>query len=233
MFNEKVLAILGQLSSITDTVILKHPVSMFMSEQSDILARWNVSRMDPDVFPDLPLFKKLPQFLASVKLLKDPKFEFSDNVVHIKSGESDIDFVLSNAALMSDYFLDDQAFSKTDSVPSVCEFDLSPQDIASIKAAAGVFKELTDLVFVSKDGQLTLTLGNIAKFNNSDNAFKIRKNAETTKEFKFGITMENIVKLPPSEYTVKIKYNSRVDNYRVVYHCKSIPELDIMMAQKL
>lgn len=232
MFNEKVLAVLGQINGITNSAILKYPVTVTESEERDMQVRWDISKLDSTEFPELPLFNSLDKFLNTVKLFKAPEFNFVDNIVQIKGGDADAEFILSNRALMETYDRDDTQFKKTEEVPTVSEFDLTVKDISSLKSAGNVFKDLEDIIVESKDGSLILSLGNTSKFNANSNKYNIKKSVESTKEYSIAIPLKNFNRLPPSEYTVQVKYNATRDAYRVLLKCKSIDGLDIMLAIK-
>lgn len=232
MFNEKFLTVLGQINNMTNTVILKYPLTVTESEGKEIRIRWDVSKLDNTEFPDVPLFNCLDKFLNSVRLFKEPVYNFVDNSVQIKDNNAEAEFILSNRALMSDYDKDDKQFKLTDEVPTVCEFDLTVQDISALKSAGNVFKDLEFVVISAKDSSMKLSLGNSSRFNSHSNSYSIKKDVTTEKEFSIAIPVKNFFRVPVSEYKVEVKYNSQRDSYRVVLRNKSIDGLDIILSIK-
>lgn len=229
MFNEKVLAVLGQINGVTDTVIIRYPTTVAFSEGGDMAVCFDVSKLDGDEFPEMPFFKNLGKFLSTAKLFKSPKFSFTDNQVIISDENSSAELTLDNKALMEGFDKDDTQFKRTAEIPSVAEFDLTVNDIGSLKSACNVFKDLEHITITSKDGDVTLSLDNVTRFNTKSSCYNIKKNATTSKEFSISVPVKNFAKLPPSEYTVHVKYNSARDTYRILFNCKSIG-MQIMMA---
>jgi hypothetical protein len=229
MFNEKVLAVLGQINGITDTAIIKYPTTVTYNEDQDVAVCFDVSKLDGDQFPEIPLFNNLSKFLNTIKLFKKPTFSFTDNQVVISDGVSSAELTLDNKALMEAYDKDDTQFKRSMEIPSVAEFDLSVNDIGSLKSACNVFKELEHITITSKDGDVYISLDNTTKFNSKSSSYNIKKTAETSKEFSISLPVKKFVKLPPSDYVVRIKYNSARDSYRVIFDCKTI-SLQVMMA---
>ena len=83
-------------------------------------------------------------------------------------------------------------------------------------SATGVFKDLSEVLFTSQDGDIIVSLGATNKFNAKSNKFSVTKNANTTKEFEIKIPVDNFKMLPASEYTVAVKYNSSKKSYTLL-----------------
>lgn len=232
MFNEKFLTVLGQINNMTNTVILKYPLTVTESDGCrDIRIRWDVSKMDNTEFPDLPLFQCLDKFLNSIKLFKQPTYEIAENRVFIKDSSAEAEFVLSNRAMMQDFDKDDKQFKLTYDVPTVCEFDLTVQDISALKSAGNVFKDLEFVILNSKDGNMKISLGNSSKYNNhSSNSYTIKKDTVSEKEFNIAIPAKNCFRIPLTDYTVQVKFNSQKNMYRVLLKSKTIDGLEIILA---
>ena len=75
-----------------------------------------------------------------------------------------------------------------------------------------------------------MSLGATNKFNARDNSYKIRKDAQSTKEFEIKIPVENFKKIPESEYSFEVKYNEARDAYRILMKNKSLSGLKIIMS---
>ena len=142
-------------------------------------------------------------------------------------------YIMDNIALMDAYNKQPDQFDKTEAVPSVATFDIGLDDIKSLKSATGVFKDLSEVIFKSQDGDMKIMLGATNKFNAKSNTFSVTKSANTTKEFEIKIPVDNFKMLPASEYTVDVKYNSSRDSYRILMTNKSLEGFKVLMSVKV
>lgn len=101
----------------------------------------------------------------------------------------------------------------------------------TIKSAANIFKDLSDIIIESQDGDIFLKLGSSNNFNAQSNSFGIKIPSKCTKEFKIKIPAENFMSIPLSEYEFKVKYNSERDAYRLILKSTE-SSIEILMAIK-
>jgi len=229
MFNKDVINVLTQINGIADSVILKHPITVAKSESDDMIVACDISKLDADQFPDMGIMD-LGGFLNIFKLFPDDAdCDISGNTINISSGATSSTYITDLIALMDAFDIDSSRFDKTEAVPSVATFDITSDDIKKIKSASGVFKDLDEVIFESKDGDVIVSLGSTGKFNAKSNTFAITKPAQTSKEFNIHLAAENFKKLPVSDYQVQVKYNSSKDAYRVMLFNKSLDGFKIMM----
>lgn len=234
IFNDSVLNVLQQVNGITNSVILKYPQTVAVAETGDIQVLIDFGQLKSDKFEDMGLKDSLSEILALFKLFPgDRQVNIQDNTLQISSGRQSSTFISSNIALMDAYDADPIQFQRTKEAPSVATFNITVDDMKQIKAASGVFKDLTEVILTSADGDIELSLGATNRFQARSNTYSVTKDAETTKEFQIKIPVENFKALPTSEYTVEIKYNSQRDSYRILMINKTIESLQIMLAIKM
>lgn len=234
MFNKNVIDVLSQVNGITNSVILKYPTTVVVSESQDMMLQIDISSLDGDQFPDLGLKDSLTEFLNLFKLFADDRsVEIEGSTVNVSAGSSASCYITDNIALMDAYNKDPEQFAKTEAVPSVASFDLGVEDIKNIKSATGVFKDLSEVIFQSQDGDMKVSLGATNKFNAKSNTYSVTKNANTSKEFEVKIPVENFKMLPVSEYNVEVKYNSARDSYRILMLNKSLEGFKILLSVKV
>lgn len=233
MFNSNTLDVLQSINQITNSAILEFPVSVFVAETGDIQAYWDISKVDPDEFPSIGLMDSLSDFLQLFKLFpEDRSVSIEDNVISVKSGRSASTLITSNLVLMDAFKRDATQFERTEEVPSVAVFDLEVEDMKQIKSASSVFRDLTEVIITSQDGEIEVSLGATNRFGARSNTYSVVKDAETTKEFEIKIPVENFKVLPNSEYEVQIKYNSKRDSYRILMINKTLDGLKLMLSTK-
>lgn len=234
MFNNNLIDVLGQIQGMTNSVILKYPQTVAVSESQDMMALVDISKLDSDVFPDIGLKDSLGDLLSLFKLFPDERdIQVDANTISVSNANTTSCYISDNIALMDAYNKDPEQFAKTETVPSVGTFDLTVQDIKSIKSATGVFKDLSEIIFISQDGDIKISLGATNKFNAKSNTFSIQKGAVTTKEFEIKIPVENFKMLPLSDYEVQVKYNSERDSYRILMLNKSLEGFKLLLSVKV
>lgn len=234
MFNNNVLNVLQQINGVTNSVILKYPTTVAVSDSQDMMINFDVSVVEADEFPDIPLKDALGDFLSLFKLFGDKReIEVSGSSIDIKDENIQSSFITHNAALMDAWDKSPEQFTKTESVPSVSTFDLGSEDIKNISAAMGVFKDLTEVIFTSQDGDMTISLGATNKFNAKSNTYSIRKPSNANKEFEIKIPVINFKSLPQTDYTVDVKYNSARDSYRILLTSKTLENFKVLMTVKI
>lgn len=234
MFNKAVTEVLSQINGVTNSVILKYPETVAVSESQDMMLLVDMSALDADAFPDIGLKDSLSDFLNLFKLFGDDRtVDISENTINVSSGSTSSSYIMDNIMLMDAYNKSPDQFSKTEEVPSVATFDLLVEDIKSIKSATGVFKDLSEVLFTSQDGDMTVSLGATNKFNAKSNKFSVNKVCESSKEFEIKIPVENFKMLPVSNWKVDVKYNSTRDSYRILMTNTSLDGLKVLMSVKV
>jgi len=234
MLNPQLVEVLTQINGMTNNIILKYPQTVAVSESQDMLLLVDISKLDADAFEDIGLKDSLSDLLNLVKLFPEDRVITRDgNTIDITSGELSSSYITDNIALMDAYNKDIVQFTKTEEVPTTASFDLTVDDIKNIKSATGVFKDLSEVIFTSMDGDVKVSLGATNKFNAKSNTFSVTKPAQTTKEFEIKIPVDNFKMLPGSDYTVEVKYNSARDSYRILMVNKSLEGFKILMSVKV
>ena len=229
--NKNLTNVLQQLNTITNTVILKHPITVAASESKDIYVYLDVSELDSESFPDIGLNNNLNNYLNLFKLFDDSRtVSFNGDTVQISSREITSSYITDNVALMEGYDISPEQFQKTEEVPTECSIDLTVDDIKKLKSATGVFKDLSEIIIKCQDSEVSMSLGATNKFNARDNSYKIKKDSKSSKDFEIKIPVENFKKIPESEYTFEVKYNEARDAYRILMKNKALSGLKIIMS---
>ena len=235
MFNNNLVSSLSQLNNITNSVILRYPKTVAISESLDIMVCLDVSAIDPDQFEEIALNNSFSEFLNVFKLFpNDRTVTVSDNVLHVSGDGSNAVFITDDINLLEAFDKSPQQFERTQQVPSVATFEMTDEDMKKIKQASSVFKNLSEVLIASKDGDVSVSLTATNKFNARDNSFSLSKTGvNASKEFAIKLPVENFGKLPVSNYTVDIKYNEAKDSYRILMTNKTFEGLQILLSVKV
>jgi len=234
MLNKAFTDVLQEINGMTNSVILKYPNTIAVSEAQDMQILIPTSTLDGDTFPDIGIKDTLGDLLNLLKLFpEDREITIDENTINISCDNTTSTFIVNNIALMDAYNKTTDQFTKMENMPSVAEFNLSTADIKKIKSGTSVFKDLSEVIFTSKDSDMTVSLGATNKFNAKSNTFSVIKQAITTKQFTIKIPVENFKMLPVSDYTVHVKYNSARDSYRIFMCSNSLEGLQIILSVKV
>ena len=232
MFNNSVINLLTQVNGITNSVILKYPTTVANSPAGDILVNIPMDKLDEDTFTNLGIYN-LGEFLNTFKLFgENREVSIENDVISVSEGEMSLQYISNNINLMTEFDKNPDIFTKTESVPTVASFIMTEEDIKKLKQASGVFKDLTDVVFKSQDGEISISLAATGRFNSKSNNFTLTKSAETTKEFDVIIPVDNFKTLPGGEYEINVKYNESRQAYRVIFNSKDLEDFKVLMAVK-
>jgi len=233
MLNKQTIEVLQQVNKMTNSVILKFPETVAVSEAQDMMIMFNVEELDGDSFEDIGLKNSLGEFLNLVKLFGDERVvEVNNGVINIAEADTSSVFITDNIQLMNAEDVKADHFTKTEEVPTVAEFTLTTQDIKKIKSSSGVFKDLTEVIFSSEDDGVFISLGATNRFNAKSNKFSIKKSTEIKKHFEIKIPVDNFKMLPEADYTMFVKYNSNRDAYRIFLISDSLESFKILMTVK-
>lgn len=232
MFNNGVITILKEVNKITNSAILRYPVSILNSPSADMLVHINLQNLDPQDFPEIGVYN-LSEFLNIFNLIDEEReVNINNGIIFIKDNAVSAEYISDKITLLSEYDKQVSIFDTTDSVPTVAEFKLMADEIKKIKQASKVFSDLEEVQFLSQDDEMHISLSASNRFNAKSNKFNLTKEADTSKEFDIRIPVDNFDKLPLSEYTVYIKYNATRNAYRILLKSTEISDFKILMTVK-
>ena len=231
MLNKNVVNILGQVQKITNSVVLRYPVTIANAPAGDVLVSLNVKGLDSDEFEDIGIYN-LGEFLDTFKLFDEREVEINDDIITVSHDNMSLQYISNNINLLQEFDKPVSIFEKTEEVPTVSEFVLEVDDIKKIKQASGIFKDLTEVALKSQDSDMNIYLSGSNKFNAKSNSFKLIKESNSNKEFEVRIPIDNFSKLPLSNYNVIVKYNQSRDAYRVLFYSTEIEDFKVLMAVK-
>jgi hypothetical protein len=231
MLNQNTINVLSAMNSITNSAILKYPTSILNNSAGDVVVSLNMETLDADEFPEIGIYN-LSEFISTFKLFDEYECNITDNVINITSDDSAIQYLTTNTNVLENFNKKEDLFTSTENVTTVSSFTLTNDDMKRIKQASGVFKDLSDIIIESKDGDINVKLGSTNNFNAKSNSFSIKKSGiNSAKEFVVKIPAENFNTLPASEYNFEVKYNEQRDAYRLLVKSAEI-DMKVLMAIK-
>lgn len=190
--SEQTINILKNFATINPSLLVKPGDTLTtVSPSKNIFARCTVEEKFPKQFA----IYELPKFLGVVSLFKEPDLEFMKNQMRITSGRQSVNFTYADPNTIVSPTTDTVKFPSAD-----VEFELLQEELQKLIRAAGVL-QLPNIV-VTGDGSKIKVAASNAK-NPTTDTFSVEVGA-TDKEFNVVFTTDNIIKLLPATYNVKI-----------------------------
>lgn len=219
MITKETLERISNCTNITNSITIKYPITMAVSDSRDMVMRIDLSDMEEFDRP-VSFFNRLSNFLCITKLYDDFKINVHDNIITIQdaNSKSSTDFIESYAELMTDYNFDEEQFTKTENAVSIQEFELTANEVKKLKTAGGTLQNIEKLIIENQGEELKIKLKSSNIAARVDDCFTIVKDIPSTKQFNISIPFSNFTKLSNQDYKFFVKYNSKNNSYRVLIH---------------
>ena len=219
MITKETLERISNCTNITNSITIKYPITMAVSDSRDMVMRIDLSDMEEFDRP-VSFFNRLSNFVCITKLYDDFKINVHDNIITIQdaNSKSSTDFIESYAELMTDYNFDEEQFTKTENAVSIQEFELTANEVKKLKTAGGTLQNIEKLIIENQGEELKIKLKSSNIAARVDDCFTIVKDIPSTKQFNISIPFSNFTKLSNQNYKFFVKYNSKNNSYRVLIH---------------
>ncbi len=217
MLNNNTQEVLKSLLPMNNSFVVDYPSMTIVDEHKTMMGRINTEILD-DEFETFGIYDGA-NFLSALGLLDNAEIELKDNLIVAKDDNTVMNFLTSSPSSLEDSVAKHSVFDTTLAAESVLEFEITVDTINRLKKAAGVFKTMNALSIVKSD-DVYMKMATKDTFAASKNEFnvKITPDLDIAQSFDISIPLENILKLPVVDYTVKVKYNKDKDVYRVIFH---------------
>lgn len=190
--SETTIAILKNFSSINPSLLVRpgNTIST-MSPQRSIMAKATVA----EDFPQQFAIYELSRFLGVLSLFKDPEIDFGERSMKIHSGKHATTYTYADPSMIVAPPEKEIVFPGAD-----VEFNITAEDLQKVVRATGVL-QVPDIVVSGSDGTIAITATNSK--NPTTDVYSIEVGA-TDNTFSMVFKAENIIKLIPKDYNVKI-----------------------------
>lgn len=194
ILSNQTLQVLKNYSTINSSILIREGNELkTISVGENAIAQYTCEETFPQTFG----IYDLNQFLSGLSLFENPTLEFDNaNYVSIRGRGRSAKYYFSDPEITLKSAPERQVkFPGAD-----LEFNLTQEDLSGLQKAAAVYS-LPDLVFSSRDGEITLNLRDIE--NDTSNDYSQSVVGESTGDYDLTIKVENI-RLHPGDYSVKI-----------------------------
>ena len=194
ILSNQTLQVLKNYSTINSSILFREGSELkTISVGENAIAQYTCEESFPQTFG----IYDLNQFLAGLSLFENPTLEF-DN--------SDYVYIRGRGRAAKYYFSDPEITLKSAPQKNInfpgadIQFNITWEDLMGLQKAASVYS-LTDLVFSSVDGKITLKL--LDSENDTSNDYEQVVQGETTGDYNLTLKVDHI-RLLPGDYTVKV-----------------------------
>lgn len=220
MLNKNTIQILNSITNITNSAIISYPITTISNVGSDVLVNIDFSQIE-DEFEEYGIYD-LNSFLGALSILNEPKIDLTDGVITAKDADSSIQFIVSDPAALGDVTTNPENITSTCAAASTVEVEMNTELMGKIRKGAGVFKTLKD-IFITKEGdRVSIKTGNKETFNSRSNSYSVDLDPtlNTGNDFEIAVPIDNFLSLPSMDFTLKVKYNEKANQHRLVMENK-------------
>jgi len=192
--SENTVNILKNYASINPSILVKpgNELQTVAPVSRAIFAKAVVEESFPQQFA----IYELSRFLGVLSLFKDPELKFEKNSVVILSGRQRVNYAFADASMV--IAPPDKEFK----FPAAeIEFNITADELTRVIRAAGVLKLPSIEVWCKGDGIIRISAADHTSISNDTFDIEV---GESSHEFSMIFTVDNIVKLLPKDYNVKI-----------------------------
>lgn len=217
MLNKNTQTVLKSLLSINNSFVISYPKMTIVDEYKTMMGMIDMEKLG-DSFEEFGIYDA-GKFLSALDLMDEANFELKNNLLVATDSTSSMDFLTSMPSSLPDAVAKESVITTTAAIDSVMEYGIDIDTLTKLKKAAGIFKTMDALFLKKESDEVTMKMGSKDAFNASNNSYniKIAPDMDTANDFELPIPLENILKLPLVDYTVKIKHNAERDMYRVLF----------------
>ncbi len=216
MITKQTQGILKSLLPINKSFVVSYPKMTITDEYRSLPGLIDLSHFEEE-FKEFGIYDG-GNFLDALGLIEDAEITIKDNIMHIKGPNETSEFCVSDPSVLEDSVANEKVITSTEAIASILEFEFNEGIIKKIKKASGVFKTLDALYLVKENGKVFLKIGSKNNFKSSENSYSvgIEPTLDEAGDLELAIPLENILKLPETDYTMMVKYNTERDAYRIV-----------------
>jgi len=228
MLNQNVRNILSKIQDISPSIVMTYPILGIKDIDSSIAARIDISKYDSDSFETFGLLNKLPELLSVIKLLDEPEISQNNVQLSLKDKNSAITYYTSDLDLLERNRVDFSIFDRVKATTPVISFVLTDEEMARLRKASGVLRDLENITVKAENGIVTIVLDS----DSLGTSFQLSPSTVSiTADFEATLSNENFKKLPLGTYNVGVHVNSKGTTV-FVFASTSLETFEAIIAKK-
>jgi hypothetical protein len=228
MLNKETQKILRDLTNISTTAIVTHPITGIQDIDRSIVAFINLEDLGEEVFEDFGLMN-ITEFLNIIDLVDDADITMKDKIATIKNDISTTRYYTTDISIIEEsYGTKTAILDNIEKATESATFDISAEQLSKLNKVSNAIKA-NDLVIRVEDGSLVLDVTDSTK-SDSNNMKTIIEGECSDTDMEIIIDMNNIKKIPGGSYTVKVAKNPKSGSYITKWTSLDLPSLQIVVS---
>lgn len=229
MLNKQTQKILRDLTTISTTAIVTHPITGIQDIDRSIVAFINVEDLGEEVFEDFGLMN-ITEFLNIIDLVEDGDITMEDKIATIKNDNSTTKYYTTDISIIEEsYGTKTAILDNIDKAVEAATFDISAEQLSKLSKVSNAFKA-NDLV-ITPDGKGSLILDVTDSTKSDSNSMKTVIDGNCSDDaMEIVIEMSNIKKIPGGSYSVRVAKNPKSGSYITKWTSLDLPSLQIVVS---
>lgn len=228
MLKQDTKELLKALAPISDSMILKYPITGINQVDKSIIAFLDLEKLEEEEFETFGIYK-MGEFLSLLDIYSDAEISLSDDVVTIQNTSTTQRYVTTHLGNLEAFDIPSTILDNIGKAPKVAEITLLKHELENIKKISNLLK-LSDLTIETEEDELYTIVNDASQPGMNDNKTKVGA-ASINEDFKLVIDINQIQKLPSIDYDIEIAKNPTTGSYITLFKAKTIP-LKIVVSVK-
>ena len=220
--------ILKELTGISTTAIISHPVTGIQDIDRSIVAFVNLEEMGEEKFDKFGLMN-ITEFLNLISLVDSPEITIENRVATIKNDSVISKYYTTDISIIEEaYGTKPAILENIDKAIEAANFDLTVAQLDKLNKTA-VLLRVNDLVIQPQDGGLVLDITDSTKKDTNSLKTTIMGTCNDD-TMKIVIAMDTLKKIPLSNYNIKVAKNPTSGSYITKWTSIDNPSLQIVVS---
>lgn len=233
MLSKNTQLVINQLKDITPSVIFSYPITGIRDPNKTIIAFIELDKLGDEEFEEFGVLQ-VRQFMDLLSIAgEDSDISITNGIVHIESKDLKCKYLTNDLdTLEANFRAKPTMLANVEKTPSASEFKLTAQELDKIKKVSTLLS-LENFIVSSRNNKVSINVGNTSINNKSEgNEFQVTINeCVINEECDVLLSINNVRKLPQSDYNVKIAKSAN-GNVIIRFVSDKIPGLTIFIATK-
>lgn len=228
MLNKSVQKILSDLSNISTTAIISHPITGIQDIDRSIVAFINLEEMGEDAFETFGLMN-INEFLNVVSLVDNADISMNNKIALIKNDSNTTKYYTTDISIIEEAYGTKVAIlDNINNAIEAANFDITSEMLDKLKKTMITLK-LFDLVIKPENGGLSLNVTDNQTSDSNTSKTIIMGECQDT-DMSLVIDMNNIKKIPSGSYNVRVAKNPKSGSYITKWTSLDLPSLQIVVS---
>ncbi len=231
MLNKNTRKVLKELNTIGDSAIIRYPYTSIIQLDRALISFIDLEALGEDEFDEFGIYF-LSEFLSLIDLYEDGDIKRTDNVIELSNSTSTQKYHTTDLEIMKMFDMPSEVLGKLIASEVELNFELKAEQLDRIKKVASLLKLKTFIIDAQNDKI------NIVACNLSENDTYMQESVNEIPggninvDTKVVFDIQNILKIPSTDFNIRIIKNEKTGNYISVWESEQDPVTIIVAIKK-